>query len=96
MLIAASNTTGSITLQTSADYFHPNHVGVRLRIAGRRVHITAVTNAILATATVEDELTTTGPTADWDEAAFGTACSTSNRAPASTTRRSSSASSRIR
>lgn len=73
MLIAASNTTGSITLQTSADYFHPNHVGVRLRIAGRRVHITAVTNAILATATVEDELTTTGPTADWDEAAFGTA-----------------------
>lgn len=71
--IAASATAGSITLQASADVFNPNHAGVRFRIGGRRVVIASVANAVLATATVEEELTATGPTEDWDEAAFGPA-----------------------
>ncbi|MBR0679680.1 hypothetical protein GXW74_04230 [Roseomonas eburnea] len=73
LAMTASGTAGVVTLQASSDFFHPNHVGVRLRVADRRVLVTSVTSAILATATVQEELTTTGPTTDWDEAAFGMA-----------------------
>lgn len=50
--LTPSATTGSITLTASANYFVAGHVGVRMRLQGREVEITAVTNATTATANV--------------------------------------------
>lgn len=68
--IAASATSGSVTLTASAPVFVPGHVGVRVRIGGKRVLITAVGGAASATATVEETLAGTDATVDWDEAAI--------------------------
>lgn len=54
--LTPSGTTGSITLTASDDYFDALHVGLRLRIQGREVEITAVTDAVTATATVIQRL----------------------------------------
>jgi hypothetical protein len=68
--LAASATTGSVTLTASAPVFQPGHAGVRFRQGGRRVLVTAIGSATSATATVEETLAATDPTTDWDEAAI--------------------------
>jgi hypothetical protein len=68
--LAASATSGSVTLIASAPVFQPGHAGVRFRLGGRRVLVTAVADPLTATATVEETLPGTDPTADWDEAAI--------------------------
>lgn len=54
--LTPSGTSGSITLTASAPYFQAGHVGTRLRLQGREVQVTAVTNATTASATVIQEL----------------------------------------
>ena len=68
--LTPSAATGSITLTASAAVFAAGHVGVRFRLDGRRVLVTAVASATSATATVEDTLAGIAATATWDEAAF--------------------------
>ncbi len=68
--LTPSATTGSITLTASAAAFAAGHAGLRFRLDGKRVTITAVASATSATAAVEDTLTATTATSDWDEAAF--------------------------
>jgi hypothetical protein len=71
--LAASATTGTVTLTASAPAFQPGHIGATLRIQGKRVAIDTVAGPTSATATVIDTLAGTAPTADWDEAAFSPA-----------------------
>lgn len=71
--LAASATTGAVTLAASAPVFLTGHAGTTFRLQGRRVTINAVTGPSSATATVEDTLDSTSPTSDWDEAAFSPA-----------------------
>lgn len=73
MTLQATGTSGTVTLFTSAAFFQPGHVGARLRIAGKRLVVTALQTAQQVSAIVEDALTVTGPTIDWDEAAFSSA-----------------------
>jgi hypothetical protein len=54
--LTPSGRTGSITLTASAAYFNSAHVGMRLRLQGREVTVTAYTNSTTATATVVQEL----------------------------------------
>lgn len=71
--LAASGTTGSVTLSASAAVFTAAHAGTPLRIGGRRVLVSAVASAISATATVLDTLSGTAATTDWQEAAWSAA-----------------------
>jgi hypothetical protein len=68
--LAASATTGTVTLTASAAVFQPGHAGVRFRLGGKRVLVTAVASATQATAAVEEALSGTVATTDWEEAAF--------------------------
>ncbi|MCQ4159771.1 hypothetical protein NON00_07500 [Roseomonas sp. GC11] len=68
--LAASATSGSVTLTASAAVFEAGHVGARFRLGGRRMLVTAVASATSATAAVEETLSATTATVDWDEAAF--------------------------
>jgi hypothetical protein len=49
------------------------HIGVRLRIGGKRVVVAAVNSPSTLVASVEQPLSSTAATKDWDEAAFSTA-----------------------
>jgi hypothetical protein len=49
--LTPSATSGVITLTASSDYFVPEHVGVRMRLQGREVEISSVTDLTHATAT---------------------------------------------
>ena len=71
--LAASGTTGTITLTASGPAFVAQHVDTRFRIGGRPVRILSVASPTQATATVEDALAVAAPTADWEEAAIGPA-----------------------
>ena len=71
--LSPSATTGSTILTASAPIFTASHVGATFRIGGRRVRIDALNNPASAAATVIDTLSATGPTQDWDEAAFSAA-----------------------
>jgi hypothetical protein len=73
--LTPSSATGAIGLAASGAVFAPTHVGVRFRIGGRRVRVTAVASATEASATVEEALAAApgSPAADWDEAAFSAA-----------------------
>ena len=71
--LTPSATTGTITLTASAAVFTALHAGVRFRLAGRRVLLTAIASATSATATVEETLAAITATADWDEAALSPA-----------------------
>lgn len=68
--LAASGTSGTITLTASADLFQAGHVGVRFRISNKEVEIASVASATSAQATVMETLAGTAATADWEEAAF--------------------------
>lgn len=71
--LAASATTGTVTLTASAPVFLAAHADTRLRIGGKRVRIVSVASPTQSSATVEDTLSGTAPTTDWDEAAIGPA-----------------------
>lgn len=68
--LAASATTGSITLTASADVFVAGHVGTRFRFGGKEVEISGVASQTSATATVKETLAGTAATKDWEEQAF--------------------------
>ncbi|WP_439579036.1 hypothetical protein [Elioraea sp.] len=68
--LAASGTSGAVTLTASAPVFQTGHAGTTVRIQGRRVTVNAVTGVSTATATVLETLDGTSATSVWDEAAF--------------------------
>lgn len=68
--LAASATSGTVTLTASAAVFEASHVGTRMRIAARQVEITAVAGPTSATALVKQSLSGTAATKDWEEQAF--------------------------
>ncbi|HWX50418.1 MAG TPA: hypothetical protein VNZ61_20400 [Roseomonas sp.] len=68
--LAASGTTGNVTLTASAAIFQTGHAGVRLRLNGRHLRITAVLSGTSALADVQEALVDTAPSSDWDEAAL--------------------------
>lgn len=68
--LTPSAISGAITLTASAAVFVAAHVGLRFRLDGKRVVITAVASGTTASATVEESLAATTATANWDEAAF--------------------------
>lgn len=70
--LTPSGTTGTITLTASADVFQAGHAGLRLRLGGKQVLVTAVASAISATAEVKQTLKDTQPTRDWEEQSFST------------------------
>jgi len=70
MTLAASGTSGNVMLTTSAAFFQPGHAGVRLRLRGKRLRVTAVLSVTSASAQVEDALTDATASNDWSEAAF--------------------------
>jgi hypothetical protein len=72
MSITPGGLDGTIGLASSFDFFVPGHVGLRFRLKGKRVLVTAVTGPRAATATVEDPLVDTFPVIDWEEQAFST------------------------
>jgi len=69
--LAASATTGTITLTASAPLFDlATHIGTRFRLQKKEVEITAVTSATKATAVVKEPLVTTTATKDFEEQSF--------------------------
>jgi len=68
--LAASGTTGNVTLTASAAIFQAGHAGVRLRLRGKHLRITAVLSGTSALADVQEALVDTAPSSDWDEAAL--------------------------
>ncbi|MBL4693565.1 MAG: hypothetical protein JKY92_09585 [Magnetovibrio sp.] len=69
--MAASGTSGSITLTASAAVFDlTKHVGTRFRLQKKEVEITAVASATSATALVKATLAATAASKDWEEQAF--------------------------
>ncbi|WP_368416296.1 hypothetical protein [Falsiroseomonas sp.] len=69
--ITPSGTSGTIQLAASQDiFFTALHVGAQIRLAGKRVQVTAVAGPRSATATVLDTLPGTDAVDDWDESAF--------------------------
>ena len=68
--LAASGTSGTITLTSSADHFVAEHVNKYVRYQGKQVKITAYTNATTVTGTVVETLSGTTANADWDEEVF--------------------------
>ncbi|MGK7863695.1 hypothetical protein [Falsiroseomonas sp. E2-1-a4] len=68
--MAASATTGTVTLTASAPVFSSLHISRRFRLKGQRVVIASVAGPQSATAVVEDPLEDTLATEDWQEATF--------------------------
>jgi hypothetical protein len=56
MTLTPNGTSGTVTLVTSAAYFSPAHVGLRLRLQEREVVVTAYSSATQVTATVTETL----------------------------------------
>lgn len=71
--LAASATTGSVTLTTSADFFLPEHLGVIVRLRGDQIRITNIVSTTQATGLVLGSLADESETTDWDEQAFSEA-----------------------
>ena len=71
--LTPSALNGTITISASAPAFAVEHIGVRLRIGGKCVLVSAVNSPSTIIATVEQTLTATAATKDWDEAAFSAA-----------------------
>ncbi|MFN7308692.1 MAG: hypothetical protein ACK5V0_13095 [Alphaproteobacteria bacterium] len=71
--LTPSALNGTITVSASAPVFAVEHIGVRLRIGGKRVLVSAVNSPSTIVANVEQPLSSTIATKDWDEAAFSTA-----------------------
>lgn len=71
--LTPSALNGTITVSASAPVFAVEHIGVRLRIGGKRVLVAAVNSPSTIIASVEQALASTAATKDWEEAAFSTA-----------------------
>jgi len=71
--LSASGVGGNVVVTADAAVFQPGHAGARLRVGGRRLLIGSVISGLEVAATVEETLTGTDPTADWDESAFSDA-----------------------
>ncbi|CAA7612759.1 hypothetical protein [Magnetospirillum sp. SS-4] len=68
--LTPGGTGGTIALTASAEVFQAGHAGLRFRLGGKQVLITAVASATSATAEVRQTLTGTQPTRDWEEQSF--------------------------
>jgi hypothetical protein len=68
--ITPSGTSDTIQLTASQDVFAALHIGAQIRLAGKRVQVTAVSDPRSATVTVLDTLPGTSAVEDWDESAF--------------------------
>jgi hypothetical protein len=68
--LAASATTGTVTLTASAAVFEAGHVGTRFRLQGAEIVIGSVSSATAAQGEAQEALFGTSATKDWDEAAF--------------------------
>lgn len=68
--LTPSATTGAITLTASAPVFEAAHDGIRLRVGGKEILITAVNSPTVVTADVIEPLAAITPTIDWAEQAF--------------------------
>jgi hypothetical protein len=71
--LAPSGTAGTISIAASAPVFRAGHVGVKLRLNGRRVIVETVLSPQQVTALVEEALPDTAPVEAWEEAAFSEA-----------------------
>jgi len=71
--LTPSALNGTVTISASAPVFAVEHIGVRLRIGGKRVLVSAVNSPSTIVASVEQPLSSTTATKDWDEPAFSTA-----------------------
>jgi len=71
--LTPSGTTGTVTLTASAPVFLDGHLGIRFRIGGKRLVVTAIASATSASANVEDMLADAATTTAWEEAAFSPA-----------------------
>lgn len=71
--LSAGATSGSVTLTGSAAVFTAAHVGSEVRMLGVRATVTAVASPTQATVMLAATLPNTGPTQDWQEAAFSAA-----------------------
>jgi hypothetical protein len=69
----SSATTGTVTLNTSADVFVPAHLGGIVRMRGKQIELTNIQTSTQAIGLVLQTLDDTGPTTDWDEQAFSPA-----------------------
>lgn len=71
--ITPSATSGAITLTASASVFTADHDGIRMRVGGKEVEITAYNSPTVLSATVIETLSGTSATTDWTEQAFSPA-----------------------
>ena len=71
--IQSSATTGTVTLNTSADVFVAAHLGGVVRMGGKQILLTNIQTPTQAIGLVLQTLVDTGPTTDWDEQAFSAA-----------------------
>jgi hypothetical protein len=65
-----SGTSGSVTVTASAEVFVPDHIGIRLRLAGKELQITGFVSASVVNADIKEALPNKNATADWTEQAF--------------------------
>jgi hypothetical protein len=69
----STGTTGTVTLNTSADVFVAAHLGGIVRMKGKQIELTNIQTSTQAVGLVLQPLLDTGPTTDWDELAFSDA-----------------------
>ena len=68
--LTPSATTGDITLTASSELFSDAYIGLRLRLLGGEVLVTAKNSATSINATVKKDLENTDETKKWEEPAF--------------------------
>ena len=68
--VTPSATSGTITLTASAPVFEAGHNGLRFRVGGKEVLITAINSPTVVSATVVQTLANINATIDWAEPAF--------------------------
>jgi hypothetical protein len=73
VLMQSTGTTGTVTLNTSAEVFVAAHLGGIVRMKGKQIELTNIQTSTQAIGLVLQPLLDTGPTRDWDELAFSEA-----------------------
>ncbi|MEO3472923.1 hypothetical protein AAFN86_13725 [Roseomonas sp. CAU 1739] len=68
--LTTSGISSNVVVTANAIVFDARHIGARLRIGGKRLIIGTVINGAQVAATVEETLSGTAATTDWDESAF--------------------------
>jgi hypothetical protein len=71
--LQTTGATGTVNVYANANVFTDQHVGTRFRIADREIIITGVVNPQFAYASIQEQLTVTGPTVDWSEQSWSPA-----------------------